>query len=78
MVAELKIMLTCHRSFSNSFWYEQPNPIWQDIFYCTFPIGKPLIVYNKVINDDQLLMVILSTDIVKLVSSSIISQALNM
>ena len=28
--------------------YDRPNPIWSVIFCRTFPMEKPLIVYNKV------------------------------
>ena len=39
--------------FSDPFWYVTDQDIFyyvtdQDIFYYTFPMGKPLITYNKV------------------------------
>ena len=34
--------------FRPTLVYDRASPIWEDIFYCTFPIGKPMIVCNNV------------------------------
>ena len=49
MAVELKIMLTCHRSFSDPFWYMTDQiQFGRTYFYCTFPMGKSLIICNTV------------------------------
>ena len=34
--------------FRPTLVYDRASPIWEDIFYYTFPMGKPMIVCNNV------------------------------
>ena len=55
--------MICHRLFSDPFQdtYDRANSNLVGQIYCTFSMGKPMIVYNNVLMIDQLSTFILST-----------------